>query len=727
MKHILILIFSLTICVSYSQENRIKEISENAFSFEFKFEKTPFLTKKIGEKEYIDFSKSPLAVLYEKDSPALPYYSKSILIPATGNSNYSIAYDEIIEYSTVDILPSLGLQKQNDTSTNYHFGANYQKDAFYPGMLYKTSSPFILRELRGQTIQLFPYQYNPITKTLQFYTNLRLEVSFDQLEGINEIKHASESHLGEILYKDHFINTSKHTSKYLAKSEFGEMLVICPASYSESIQPFVDWKNQKGIKTHIETVEKIGETAYEIKQYIQKYYTSNPSLLYLLLVGDAEDLPAFTYGNYSSDEYWSDSYYGQLSGDDYYSELFVGRFSGTPTDVKTMVDRTIEYEKTPSEGDWMTRAIGIASSQGMGIGDNGESDWQHERNIKTTLLANDYSYVYEFYDGNQGGLDAPNNPISSDIVDALNSGIGLLNYTGHGESKNFTTSNFNSSDILTTTNYGKYPFVVSVACNNGKFVNNTCMAETWLRATNNSKTTGAIAVCGSTILMDWAPPMKTQDEMVRLLSISDLTFRKTTLGAIFNNGQFSMLEKYGKNGENVIQTWLFFGDPSAVFRNKITKPIDFNIQICSTCPSSTELELNSSIDSIHVGISKNNQFITQGIFTNKKYSYSFPTTNVKENYMITLTKQNHKTAQFNLGTDGRLNIYPNPVNSKLTIENLSEFILEIFTLDGKYIQTYNHPGGYYFTLDVNYLTAGNYLFKITSNSSVFTEKVEVYH
>lgn len=737
MKHILVLLFSLTICVSYSQKSSINYISENEFSIHFTFDKLSFITKNIENTEYVDFSKSTENILFEKDSPALPFYAKSIRLPLTGNSNFSVEYDEIIEYSAIDILPSLGLIKRSDTSNLYKFGINYQKDAFYPGILYKAATPFILRELRGQTIQLYPYQYNPISKILRFYKNLRVHILFDQLAGVNEIKEIPTSNLGALIFNDQFLNTNKRTTKYLEKSEIGEMLVICPESYIKTIQPFVDWKNQKGIKTTFETVEKIGNTAVAIKQFIENYYTSNPSLLYLLLVGDAEDLPAYTYGNFSSDEYWSDSYYGQLTGDDYYSELFVGRFSGTPSDVKTMVDRTIEYEKTPSEGDWMTRAVGIASDQGLGIGDDGESDWQHARKIKTSLLAADYSYVYEFYDGNQGELDAPSNPISSEIVSAINSGIGLLNYTGHGDTQNFVTSNFNSYDILTTTNFGKYPFVISVACNNGKFVNNTCLGETWLRATNETKTTGAIAMCGSSILMDWAPPMKTQDEIVRLLGDKDLSIRKTTLGALFNNGQYSMLEKYGTAGNDVIKTWLFFGDPSTVFRNKMTQAIDYSFNTCTECKITTELTLSSSIDSIQVGVTNNNQFLDQATFKNKKFTYNIPITTQPENYVFTLTKQNHAVEQFTITTEGELSLkqlknnvvllFPNPANTDITINNLAEYTLEIISIDGKLLEKYNHPGGYYFKLDTHNLLTGNYLFKITSNASIVIEKVEIIH
>ena len=332
----------------------------------------------------------------------------------------------------------------------------------------------------------------------------------------------------------------------------------------------------------------------------------------------------------------------------------------------------------------------------------------------------------------------------------LNTGMLIVNYTGHGVTQNFVTSNFNTTDIEKTSNFGKYPFAISVACNNGKFVNATCLAEKWLRATKDNKTTGAIGVCASSILMDWAPPMQTQDEIVRLLGSPDPSIRKITLGALFNNGQYSMLEKYGQDGEDVVQTWLFFGDPSTVFRNKITKPLNYKIDTCINYSNTIEFELSSSLDSISVGITKNNQFVDQGMFVNKKFTYSFPKTSLKENYLITLTKQNHTIEQFTINTDNKeddnkeddnkeditsiqktnnstLKIHPNPANTSITIPNTTNYSLEIYTIEGKLVDTYLHPGGYNFSMDTNLLKSGNYLFKITSNNAVFTEKVQITH
>jgi gingipain R len=729
MKNYLVLpFFILAQFFVFSQTFSINKNTLEEVQVDFTFKELPFKYRSLNNEKFLDFSIDGNFTLFEKDAPSLPFYTKSVLIPAKGNTDLVVSYDGVVEYQNVSVIPSLGLLKKRDSLVTYFFGDSYKKDSYYPGKLASITQPFILRELRGQTIQLFPYQYNPITRTLRFYKNLRVSLRFLNSAGVNELEYQINSTLGRQFFENQFINRSNIKEKYLSKDENGEMLVICPKAMLTRIKPLVDWKNQKGIKTSIGIMEDIGKTAGELKDFISNYYSKNASLLYLLLVGDYSDVPTYTYGNFYGDEYWSDSYYGQLSGNDFYSELFVGRFSGDSLEVSTMVNRTLEYEKNPLKGDWMTRAIGIGSSQGLGIGDNGESDWQHERVIRTNLLATDYSYVYEFYDGNQGVEDAVGNPTNVDVISALDSGVGLLNYTGHGDTRNFVTSNFYDTDVLNAQNFGAYPFVISVACNNGKFVGNKCISETWLSATKSNRITGAIAACGSSILMDWAPPMKTQDEIVRLLSDSSPSVHKSTLGGLFNNGQFSMLEKYGTSGEDVIQTWVFFGDPSTLFRNQLTKPIFFSLE-----PNDSEIKIKSLIEGLSIGISENNVLIASGKIVNGSYSFPIPTSQKVDTFLITATMQNYGVSQeLGVCVNGQLvdyekkslelNIYPNPSKNHIVIASSTNFELDVYTLEGKKIDV---PFSDVFNLDISQLPVGSYLLHFTFKDKVIVKKIDV--
>ncbi|MBI3238835.1 MAG: hypothetical protein HYZ43_08375, partial [Flavobacteriia bacterium] len=410
--------------------------------------------------------------------------------------------------------------------------------------------------------------------------------------------------------------------------------------------------------------------------YIQNFYASNPDLVYILLVGDHADVPSHTYGVSSGEDLWSDSYYGQLAGgaSDFYPEAFVGRFSGTSAQIKLMVDRTLEYEKYPAAGDWMEKAIGLGSGEGAGIGDNGEADWQHLRNIRTRLMSYGYTTVYEFYDGSRGGDDASGDPNSTIIIPAVNDGVGLFNYTGHGAQNTCVTGNFTSTNINAATNNGKYPLVVSVACNNGTFTSGTCISEVWLRADNASTPAGAIGAAGSSILMAWAQPMQTQDEMAELIAEAYPSNKKTTVGGLFYNSQASMLEQYpgGVDGKEVMQTWVYFGDPSVLFRNKQTMAI--NVSHAAQVPLATSsLTVNCDVEGALVAESQDNVLIGRGIVSGGMVNITFPALVSNLPLAVTATKQNYGTyqgpVQVGNGPAGieelsnTVTMYPNPANT----------------------------------------------------------------
>ena len=149
------------------------------------------------------------------------------------------------------------------------------------------------------------------------------------------------------IYSNRFINFQTHQSRYNPIPEDGEMLIICYDSFCDEMEPFVEWKNQKGIKTTLVPKSNAGSSASSIKNYVQSFYNSN-NLTYLLLVGDKSQIPTFEVGSGWSDGE-SDISYAYLSGNDSYPEFFVGRFSSqNPAHVITEVERTIEYERGPS-------------------------------------------------------------------------------------------------------------------------------------------------------------------------------------------------------------------------------------------------------------------------------------------------------------------------------------------------------------------------------------------
>ncbi len=506
--------------------------------------------------------------------PDMPIFAGSIIVPEMSHMKLNVISTQYVDFNDVLIAPSKGnLTRDIDPSgIPYTFGEQYEINGFYPGDIARINDPYIIRDLRGQAIHFQPFQYNPVTKVLRVYTDVIIEVVEDGISSVNVIdKPNLDSKMDNEfikIYNRHFMNFNS-ASRYTPVGEYGNMLIICYADYMDEMEPFVEWKTMTGMTVEMVDVATIGN-ASAIKTFIANYYTDN-GLTFVLLVGDAPQVPS----SYSSGD--SDVNYSYVVGNDHYPDLFVGRFSAqTEAQVITQVQRTIDYEKYPNEDetDWYTKCMSVASQEGPG--DNGEYDYQHLRNISDNkLLPFTYDYVYEFFEGNQGGNDGPGWPTASEVGVAVDEGASIINYTGHGSTTSWGTSSFANSHVNQLTNTGKLPFIFSVACVNGNFVNSTCFAEAWLRAEDNGEPTGAIATIMSTINQSWNPPMRGQDEMNDILTEADENNIKRTFGGITMNGCMGMNDAYGSGGDEMTDTWTIFGDPSVVIRTAV--PMDLTV------------------------------------------------------------------------------------------------------------------------------------------------------
>ncbi|MBB4808252.1 gingipain R [Chryseobacterium defluvii] len=736
MKKIILLFSSLFSLAFSAQDFRMLTNNKSQLVISHSLKKVDFKYTSLNSKEWINFAKTHSVTSLTKGAPMLPVFNTSLLIPEKGNVKLVVEYDGFHDIPNVNVLPSKGNLKRNVNPdlVPYELGTEYESNQFYPSSLAILSEPFILRTLRGVTVSFSPYQYNPITKTLRVYENLRARiVTASGEKGINEISGSSNSADDLNTFKNLFLNHTAATSKN-ANEEEGEMLIICPYSYLTQIQPLANWKNQKGIKTTIAT--NAGTTAASTKNFIQNFYNTNPNLKFVLLVGDHQQIPAYSYGMSGSEPLWSDSFYGQLNGTDYFPEVFVGRFSGTSTEVGIMVNRTLEYEKNPGSGNWMQNAVGIGSNEGAGYGDDGEADYQHLRNIRTKLMNYGFNTVHEFYQGSQGGSDAGGEPTPSMVSNAINTGAGLLNYTGHGDRNLMVTSDFTSSDVQTLTNTGKYPFVVSVACNNGTFTElsgsaTTSLGESFLRKQNG----GAIAFTGSSILMSWAPPMQTQDEMTEFIIESYPANKKTTLGGLFYNSQVSMLTKYPAEGPEVMQTWIFFGDPSATYRSKISQNITVTHPSTVSIGASS-LNISCNTPGAVVAISQNNVFLGKGVVdSNGTLTLNFPMLSSPDALMITATKQNYIPYQAPITVSALsieeehipTGIYPNPAKDFIYIKGIDiskKPVINIYDKVGRLVISnaeMNNEG----KINISILEKGNYILEMVISGKQETTKLIV--
>ena len=546
---------------SYPASSKINLKSSNIenTNLEFNLEGFYFDLVNVNGIEYSIINFPGSASNLESGMPDLGHLSSSIIIPNDGLMKFNISEQEFVDFQNVKIAPSKGnlVRTVDPGSVDYYFDDIYMENQFYPENIVEMREPYILRDMRGQAVKICPFQYNPVTQTLRVYTHLEIDVYNDGIGQINVLERDSKNILDKEfknIYEKQFLNFNNDVRfDYLVDQ--GSMLIISDVSFLDTMQPLVDWKNIRGIPTEMINVANIGTSSSAITSFVQDYYYDN-GLTFLLLVGDIAQMPSPSVSGSSSDVS-----YGCIEGNDFYPEVIVGRMSGsTPTQIGTQVERSIEYERYPQAGaEWYDNALGVASDQGPGF--NGYTDDVFNEFLWDTVLS---GFTYDSYEGiydGSGGTD-------SQGINAINNGVSLINYTGHGSISSWGNgASLSSSQINALTNDNLLPFVITVGCNVGEFQStNECFAESWMRATHNGEPTGSIAHFGSTISQSWEPPMHGQYGMNLILTESYDDHLTRSIGGITTNGCMYMNDMQGSSGINETKYWTFFGDPSTNIR-----------------------------------------------------------------------------------------------------------------------------------------------------------------
>jgi len=505
----------------------------------------------------------------------------------------------------MEVAPSKGdfPRTINPEDVPYTYGEVYSTDAFFPTQNVGLYEPYILRDFRGQNMVVYPFAYNPVSKTLRVYYDMTVELYNDGAQGENQLTRKSSvvkmDPEFDAIYDNQFINYRESMSKYTPMVETGDLLIICHDAFMTAMQPFVNWKKQIGRPTTMVGTSTTGTTNTAIQTYIQNQYATNPNLTHVLLVGDVAQIPGNSYsaGSYGGK---SDNMYGQVAGNDLYNDIIVGRFSAeNETHVTTQVNKVIHYERDINASDtWLSTGTGVAKIA-EGTGHFGENDWEHIDNIRNDLLAYNYTEVFRDYP-NGGGA----NSNSATLTQHINNGVSIINYCNHGSETSWGVFSYSNSNVNALANVNKLPIVWSVACLNGKYDHSQpCFGETWLRATigtvdnpDPTQPTGAIGGMFSYISQPWVPPMYGQDEMVDVLTEQHSTNIKRTLGGCSYDGNMKILDQYGQNANDAKGTylsWILYGDPCLTLRNAI--PQDMGVSHApSMSTSATSFTVNAT-------------------------------------------------------------------------------------------------------------------------------------
>ena len=604
--------------ISKSSSTKIQETlissSENKVVVDVKIDGFYKQAVRTSQGEQLVISGEGMAYMPIKGAPNLPMYPISMIVGDNAEMEVSVVKSEYVDFENIEVAPSKGnfSRQINPADVPYTYGEMYQQDAFYPAEQAVLGEPYILRDFRGQNMMVYPYAYNPVTKTLRVYTYLRLEAKKVGDNGVNPKLSRKRSNVvdSEInaSYKRRFINYPTN-ERYAFVEDEGEMLIICADKYLEAVQPLVEWKNISGRPT---TIVGMSKTGINMKAYIQNYYKEHPELVYLLLVGEHIDIPPYSISGGKSD-----NYFGMLEGDDKYEEVLVGRLPvNSISDAVNQVNKIIHYERDIDEtATWLTKASGIAAKEGEGH--YGEIDYEHMDFIRDTLLNYTYTSVTQHY-------AEVNNPAAPAMIVEFSKGLGLINYCNHGTPTTWAVADFSAEDVHRLTNDNKLPIVWSVACNNGEFDFDECFGEAWMRSVNPSTggLTGGIGGMFSWISQPWQPPMYGQDEMNAILTEWRNGY-KHTLGGASCNGNMFMMDMDPFDGPRTHDTWILFGDPSLMVRTDVPKQMNVVVPQQELFIGMTSLNISAQADYGIATLSLNGEAIASAPIVNGVAELSF--------------------------------------------------------------------------------------------------------
>jgi hypothetical protein len=257
-----------------------------------------------------------------------------------------------------------------------------------------------------------------------------------------------------------------------------DYVVIAPAAFLGAVEPLVERRQNEGLVTKAVSLEEIasvfggGEASGEAMKEFVSYAFHNwsaPSLRYVLLVGDSSYDPRNFVGNslasplpvlWAKTSYlWtaSDPSLGAVNGEDGLPDVAVGRLPARDvTEAQGLVRKVLDWEDT---GQSLGGGAALVADDPDAAGD---FEWDIQ-DIATSYLAGREVETIRLRE--LGGATR------GEILGAMNSGLSLLSYVGHGGSAVWASENvLNSWDPPSLLVQSGQPLMLTPTCLNGYFV-----------------------------------------------------------------------------------------------------------------------------------------------------------------------------------------------------------------------------------------------------------------
>ncbi len=292
-------------------------------------------------------------------APNLPGSGRYIAVPQNAEVTMTIVSYRSETLNNVNLAPSFRIPWDTekgplDYAKNHSI---YSTNKFYPEEPIVVSKKETIRGIEVVMLGITPFHYNPVTRQLIIYRDLKIEISFTGGTGqFGDSRLRSrwwDPMLSDMLLNCESLPVMKYNRNLQSKDETGcEYLIITPndaefQQWADSIRKF---RTTQGILTHVVSLAEIGgNTPDLIETYIDNAYNTWDIVpAACLLLGDygtnaANSIISPVYNNYCV----SDNIYADVDNNNLPDIVFARMTAQDEIQLQVMVTKFINYERTP--------------------------------------------------------------------------------------------------------------------------------------------------------------------------------------------------------------------------------------------------------------------------------------------------------------------------------------------------------------------------------------------
>ena len=762
-------------------------LSAEKQTYSFKFDEGDFqITTSSGDSLSIASIKNP-AMYPDTSQPCIPSLGKNIALVEKGNlTNIYVDVKKRLIRTSVKLqnAPEIYSTDVNPKYVKTISRAYEQK--IYPDTCCSLRETTDIDGIRVLHFTATPYVYDAQMGDLYFIDSMTVTLDIERNSRRSapiSLRKDKADQLRYLVENYDEINNIPVMQSNLSDDERVEYLIITKGFLKSAFEPLAEWKRKKGVPSKITTLEEIESkysgrtTPMRIKEYIKEMY-ENYGTMFVLLGGDVLyiptvhcyvnpekennpndtlsrcfDIPADIYYSCLESMEWDtngDGLYGEYDSDsiNITQMVYVTRAPvRDQLDVKTFVDRTIEYEQAPNSTYALLQA-------GYSLNFNTTSEEYADLIYNKVIYGKAYLESKKFFDTyTYTGERISQNTFTKELA----KGYQFAEIISHGTYERWSGEKaadciFHINNAKSISNIG-HTLITTCACSTNKFdldevyAPNPCLSEALFR---NPKS-GVIGYIGSS-RSGWT----NSSELTNTLSIAyesmfyegllydDIRHpQDKNLGLLMHFTKLNMAH-FGEYKQRYHYRWLFYsvnviGDPETPIFSK--EPITFYSAQANT-HQFNNLRVKTGIKDARVCVSSKDN----SSFYEIQYGDSLVFNTGKGNYDVWITKQNYipkhfevNVREFNPGgiieigdSIHLLSISPNPVSSNVTVSYQTSFsesnpvvsmINEntskeyIFDVSGNTSEA---------TIDISSLPQGYYIVRLKENDVISENHIKLY-